>query len=200
MKVLITTVLFIVLSVSSAYIGNDLIKQVENKYGRFAKNRFVALDNLIQELEHKSDMEKLEKVNDFFNNVPYSKDISTYGVTDYWATPFEFLAKDKGDCEDYVIAKYFILKRLGIESSKMFLTYVRVKNYGDAHMVLTYFPSMKSEPFVLDNIRRILQPASKRTDLTPVFNFNPEVLQDGQKTTAHRKWDTLLQHIKENKI
>lgn len=200
MKLLTTLLLFIVLSVSYAFVSSDLIKQVEAKYGRFAKNRFIALDKLVKDLENKSDLEKLEKVNDFFNNVPYSRDISTYGVTDYWATPFEFLARDKGDCEDFVIAKYFTLKRLGINSSQMYLTYVRVQNYDDAHMVLTYFPTLKSEPYVLDNIRRILQPASKRTDLTPVFNFNPEVLQDGKKTTAHRKWDTLLKHIKENRI
>ncbi len=75
-----------------------------------------------------------------------------------------------------------------------------MQNYDDAHMVLTYFPTPRSEPYVLDNMRRILLPASQRKDLTPVFNFNPEVLQDGKKTTAHRKWDTLLKHIKENKI
>jgi predicted transglutaminase-like cysteine proteinase len=200
MKLLITSFFFILVSVAYAFISDNIIKQVEQKYGRFAKNRFLALDKLVKELENKSDFEKLEKVNEFFNNVPYSKDIQTYSVTDYWATPFEFLARDKGDCEDYVIAKYFILKRLGIDDSKMFLTYVRVQGYGDAHMVLTYFPSLKSEPFVLDNIRRIILPASKRTDLIPVFNFNPDVLQDGKKTTAHRKWDTLLQHIQENKI
>ena len=200
MKLLMTSLFFIILSVSYALVTSDIIKQVEEKYGRFAKNRFVALDRLITSLEGKSDLEKLEKVNEFFNNVPYSRDIQTYGVTDYWATPFEFLARDKGDCEDYVIAKYFVLKRLGIQSSKMYLTYVRVQNYDDAHMVLTYFPTPRSEPYVLDNMRRILLPASQRKDLTPVFNFNPEVLQDGKKNTAHRKWDTLLKHIKENKI
>lgn len=200
MKLLMTSLLFIILSVSYAFVTSNVIKQVEEKYGRFAKNRFMALERLMASLEGKTDLEKLEKVNEFFNNVPYSRDIQTYGVTDYWATPFEFLARDKGDCEDYVIAKYFVLKQLGIESSKMYLTYVRVENYDDAHMVLTYFPSPRSEPYVLDNIRRIVLPASKRTDLTPVFNFNPEVLQDGKKTTAHRKWDTLLKHIKENKI
>ncbi|MGE4517606.1 MAG: transglutaminase-like cysteine peptidase [Arcobacteraceae bacterium] len=200
MKLLMTSLLFIILSVSYAFVTSNVIKQVEEKYGRFAKNRFMALERLMASLEGKTDLEKLEKVNEFFNNVPYSRDIQTYGVTDYWATPFEFLARDKGDCEDYVIAKYFVLKQLGIESSKMYLTYVRVENYDDAHMVLTYFPSPRTQPYVLDNIRRIVLPASKRTDLTPVFNFNPEVLQDGKKTTAHRKWDTLLKHIKENKI
>lgn len=200
MKLLITLSLSIILSITYALVTSDIIKEVEKNYGRFAKNRFVALERLIKSLENQSIEKKLEKVNEFFNNVPYSSDIKTYGVTDYWATPFEFLARDRGDCEDYVIAKYFVLKRLGIPSSKMYLTYVRVKGYNDAHMVLTYFPTPRSEPYVLDNIRRILLPASKRTDLTPVFNFNPEVLQDGKKTTAHRKWDRLLKHIRENRI
>ncbi|RXJ54598.1 transglutaminase-like cysteine peptidase [Candidatus Marinarcus aquaticus] len=200
MKLLITLSLSIILSITYAFVTSDIIKEVEKNYGRFAKNRFVALERLIKSLENQSVEKKLEKVNEFFNNVPYSSDIKTYGVTDYWATPFEFLARDRGDCEDYVIAKYFVLKRLGIPSSKMYLTYVRVKGYDDAHMVLTYFPTPRSEPYVLDNIRRILLPASKRTDLTPVFNFNPEVLQDGKKTTAHRKWDRLLKHIRENRI
>lgn len=200
MKLLITLFLSIVLSISYALVTSSIIKEVEKNYGRFAKNRFVALERLIKSLENESVEKKLEKVNEFFNNVPYSRDIKTYGVTDYWATPFEFLARDRGDCEDYVIAKYFVLKRLGVPSSKMYLTYVRVKGYDDAHMVLTYFPTPRSEPYVLDNMRRILMPASKRTDLTPVFNFNPEVLQDGKKTTAHRKWDRLLKHIRENRI
>lgn len=200
MKLLITLSLSIILSITYALVTSDIIKEVEKNYGRFAKNRFVALERLIKSLENQSVEKKLEKVNEFFNNVPYSSDIKTYGVTDYWATPFEFLSRDRGDCEDYVIAKYFVLKRLGIPSSKMYLTYVRVKGYNDAHMVLTYFPTPRSEPYVLDNIRRILLPASKRTDLTPVFNFNPEVLQDGKKTTAHRKWDRLLKHIRENRI
>lgn len=200
MKLLITLFLSIILSISYALVTSSIIKEVEKNYGRFAKNRFVALERLIKSLENESVEKKLEKVNEFFNNVPYSRDIKTYGVTDYWATPFEFLARDRGDCEDYVIAKYFVLKRLGIPSSKMYLTYVRVKGYDDAHMVLTYFPTPRSEPYVLDNMRRILMPASKRTDLTPVFNFNPEVLQDGKKTTAHRKWDRLLKHIRENRI
>lgn len=200
MKLLISLCLIIVVTISYALVTTNLIKQVDAKYGRFAKNRFVALDRLLKELKNKSEQEKLEKVNAFFNNVPYSRDIKTYGVTDYWATPFEFLGRDKGDCEDYVIAKYFILKSLGVPPSKMYMTYVRVKGYDDAHMVLTYFPSPRSEPFVLDNMRRIVMPASKRKDLTPVFNFNPEVLKDGKKTTAHRKWDRLLKHIRENRI
>lgn len=44
-----------------------------------------------------------------------------YTTSDYWATPYEFLARDKGDCEDYVIAKYFALLHLGIKKNNSIL-------------------------------------------------------------------------------
>lgn len=66
----------------------------------------------------------------------------------------------------------------------MFLSYVRVKSSNEAHMVLTYFETPSSEPLVLDNLRKTIQPASKRDDLIPVFNFNPNILK-GEKTADH---------------
>jgi predicted transglutaminase-like cysteine proteinase len=200
MKFLPAILILIFVSYSSEFINNALVQKAEQKYGKFAKNRFESLQKIIEDLKTKSDMEKVEKVNEFFNNVRYIPDSKNYGVTDYWATPLEFLARDKGDCEDYVIAKYFLLKHLGISANKMYMTYVRVVGYDEAHMVLTYFETQSSEPLVLDNIRKKLLPASQRTDLKPVYNFNPEVLKDGKQTSAHRKWDQLIKNIKENKL
>lgn len=200
MKFLLIILIVIFVSYSSEFVNNALIQKAEQRYGKFAKNRFESLQRLIEDLKTKSDMEKVDKVNDFFNNVRYVSDSKNYGVTDYWATPLEFLARDKGDCEDYVIAKYFLLKHLGIPAHKMYMTYVRVIGYDEAHMVLTYFETQNSEPLVLDNIRKKLLPASQRTDLKPVYNFNPEVLKDGKQTSAHRKWDQLIKNIKENKL
>jgi len=200
MKAFIIILFLIFSSNSSNFSSSNLIKKVEKKYNRFAKNRFIALNKLLVRLEKSSTKKKLEKVNDFFNAVKYKSDKSIYGVSDYWATPIEFLARDKGDCEDYVIAKYFALKHLGISSSKMYLSYVRLKNSTVAHMVLTYYETPKSEPLILDNIRRIIYPASKRTDLKLIYNFNPKILKNGSKTTAHRKWDKLLKKYREKKI
>jgi predicted transglutaminase-like cysteine proteinase len=200
MKFLPAILILIFVSYSSEFVNNALVQKAEQKYGKFAKNRFESLQKIIEDLKTKSDMEKVEKVNEFFNNVRYIPDSKNYGVTDYWATPLEFLARDKGDCEDYVIAKYFLLKHLGISANKMYMTYVRVVGYDEAHMVLTYFETQSSEPLVLDNIRKKLLPASQRTDLKPVYNFNPEVLKDGKQTSAHRKWDQLIKNIKENKL
>lgn len=200
MKALLIILFLIFTSYSSNFSSSNLIQKVEKKYNRFAKNRFIALNKLLKKLQKSNTKKKLEKINDFFNSVRYKSDKSIYGVSDYWASPIEFLSRDKGDCEDYVIAKYFALKHLGIPTSKMFLSYVRLQRSSEAHMVLSYYETPNSEPLILDNIRRIIYPASKRTDLKLIYNFNPNILKNGGKTSAHRKWDKLLKKYREKKI
>jgi len=199
MKVFVSIFFLLFFTLNAEFVNTALIKKVELQYGKFAKNRFLALNSLLEKNKNADIRTKLEKVNDFFNGVKYSSDKKIYGKSDYWANPYEFLARDRGDCEDYVIAKYLALEYLGVPTSKMFLSYVRVKSSNEAHMVLTYFETPKSVPLVLDNIRKNIQPASRRVDLIPVFNFNPNILK-GKKTAAHRKWDTLIKGYKEQKI
>ncbi|MCT7908985.1 MULTISPECIES: transglutaminase-like cysteine peptidase [Arcobacteraceae] len=199
MKIFIITLFLLFCNLNADFASDSLIDKVEKKYNKFAKNRFIALNKMLEKIKNENIQTKLEKVNDFFNNVKYNSDQKIYGTSDYWATPNEFLARDEGDCEDYVIAKYFALEYLGVPTSKMFLSYVRVKKSNEAHMVLSYFETPTSEPVILDNIRKIILPASKRDDLTPVFNFNPNILK-GNKTAAHKKWDTLIQNYKEQKL
>lgn len=189
------------------YVPEAIIQKIAKKYNYFAKRRFIYLNQLMQENKNKSEKEKLEAVNQFYNGVKYASDWEVYHQMDYWATPLQFLGKDKGDCEDYVIAKYFALRYLGISSKKMFFTYVRSSKFKAAHMVLTYYKTARSEPLVLDNNNQKIFPASQRKDLTPVYNFNGEELYKvsakgiGKKVynqKVHNKWDTLIQHMKRN--
>ena len=176
MKILISIFFLLFFTINADFVDTSLILKVEEKYGKFAKNRFIALNTMLEKSKNSDLRTKLEKINDFFNGIKYASDQTVYGTSDYWANPYEFLAKDKGDCEDYAIAKYLALEYLGVPTSKMFLSYVRVKSSNEAHMVLTYFETPSSEPLVLDNLRKTIQPASKRDDLIPVFNFNPNIL------------------------
>ena len=199
MKILISIFFLLFFTINADFVDTSLILKVEEKYGKFAKNRFIALNTMLEKNKNSDLRTKLEKINDFFNDIKYASDQTVYGTSDYWANPYEFLAKDKGDCEDYAIAKYLALEYLGVPTSKMFLSYVRVKSSNEAHMVLTYFETPSSEPLVLDNLRKTIQPASKRDDLIPVFNFNPNILK-GENTAAHKKWDTLIKDYKGKKI
>src|SRR5690606_26911116 len=93
---------------------------------------------------------------------------------DYWATPLETLAKRAGDCEDFVIAKYFSLINIGVAPEKLRLIYVRARVGGMgssqsiAHMVLGYYATPHADPLVLDNLVGTIAPASQRRDLSPV--------------------------------
>ena len=206
---LILLLLFSCAVAQDVYVPKKIIQKIAEKYNYFAKRRFIYLNQLLKENQSKSEKEKLEIVNSFYNGVKYATDWEIYHKMDYWATPSQFLGKDKGDCEDYVIAKYFALRYLGISSKKLFFTYVRSSKFKAAHMVLTYYKTPRSEPLILDNNNQKIFPASKRKDLTPVYNFNGEELYKisgsgtGKKVhnqQVHNKWDTLIKHIKRNLI
>lgn len=165
-------------------ITQSTFNKYQSKYNEQALKRLVAWDNLIEQAKAKSILHKLKDVNDFFNRIRYSLDIKHWGQNDYWATPFEFMGTGAGDCEDYAIAKYFTLRKLGVPDDKLRITYVKLKQvrtkYEQAHMVLTYYHKPNSIPIVLDNVNRRLQLANKRPDLKPVYSFNAEGLWKAQ--------------------
>lgn len=84
---------------------------------------------------------------------------------DYWATPKEFLITGFGDCEDYVIIKYFTLLKLGFDKNKLFFTTVKEKYIGSYHMVLSYFKKKGKSPLILDNLSFRILPLQARKDL-----------------------------------
>lgn len=157
-------------------ISQSKLNAINSKYGEKAKKRVEIWDKIIQNAKNKDTLHKLKDVNDFWNKIRYSRDKKHWGKNDYWASPFEFLGTGAGDCEDYAIAKYFSLIKLGIPEKKLRITYVKLKRrktkFEEAHMVLTYYHKPGATPIVLDNINKKLKLASKRTDLRPVYSFN----------------------------
>lgn len=148
------------------------IQKVEKRYGKPAADRLRAWQRLVEKAWGKPELEQLKLVNDFFNNRIFTTDQRLWHQEDYWATPIEFLMKNAGDCEDFAIAKYFTLRKLGIPDSKLLLTYVKAIRLNQAHMVLTYYKTPRSIPLVLDNINPRILPATKRRDLVPIYTFN----------------------------
>lgn len=165
-----------ILAKGLADFDQALLDRVEKKHGKDAVTRLKNLTKLIQEDVKGTELEKVKYVNAFFNKIPYYEDIVHWKVKDYWATPFEKLTTNGGDCEDYSIAKYFTLKELGVKDKKLRIMYVKAINWGVAHMVLSYFPKPDDIPLVLDNINKKVLPAHKRKDLVPVYSFNADGL------------------------
>jgi len=185
-------------------IPPKVMKKAERKYSGLVVSRFLEYNKLLNEAQHLSPRNKLQLVNNFFNKVPFKSDIKNWKQEDYWATPLEFLARNKGDSEDYVIAKYFALETLGIDTSKLFFTYVESSKFNRAHMVLSYFETPEDEPFILDNMDPEIKSAHARDDLSPVYNFSPSSSSKEQsqslQLSTHKKWEKLYKRVKRNKL
>lgn len=157
---------------------------------------------LVATLRGQSEADLLRRVNEFVNRrIRYAEDIVVWQQPDYWATPIESLGKGQGDCEDYVIAKYFTLRELGVPVAKLRLIYVRARIGGphssvtQAHMVLGYFATPQAIPLVLDNLLGEIRPANQRPDLAPVFSFNGDGVYAGAATSPVERitrWKELL--------
>jgi predicted transglutaminase-like cysteine proteinase len=155
------------------WLSKELLATAQREFGAEAEQRLLDWQALYQNLRNQDEGEKLRAVNYFFNNhVKYVSDEKHWGQKDYWATPYESLTTHGADCEDFVIAKYYTLKELGIEVEKLRITYVKALRINQAHMVLTYFPTPDAIPLVLDNLIGKIYPANKRKDLEPVYSFN----------------------------
>lgn len=187
-------------------LPEDLLNSTESRYGESARHRLVAWQTLIRDNAGSPEMEKLENVNRFFNQLQFVDDLTHWQKPDYWATPVEFLATGAGDCEDFSLAKYFTLKALGIAEDKLNMTYVKALQLNQAHMVVTYYAAADTVPLVLDNLTAEIQPATQRKDLLPVYSFNGLGLWlaksrgKGQKVGSSeglRRWQDLLNSMPE---
>jgi predicted transglutaminase-like cysteine proteinase len=99
-------------------------------------------------LQGASRTEILRQVNARLNGVPYVTDPVNWGLDDYWSTLAQFLRRD-GDCEDYAIAKYMLLKQLGVPVADMRVVIVMDQNLNIAHAIL----AVRAGPatYILDN-------------------------------------------------
>ncbi|QYK04888.1 transglutaminase-like cysteine peptidase [Shewanella zhangzhouensis] len=155
---------------------SKIVSTLESKYGPRAGKRANAWFQVVDSAQGLSEMEKLTKVNTFFNLFTFVDDIKLWGDSNYWATPMEFIGVAGGDCEDFSIAKYFTLLQLGIPDEKLRITMVKATSVNQYHMVLAYYETPGSVPLVLDNLDKAIKPATARRDLLPVYSFNGKQL------------------------
>jgi predicted transglutaminase-like cysteine proteinase len=114
---------------------------------------------------------QLSRVNDFMNRHRYIVDPINWGVLDYWESPNQFFSK-YGDCEDYAIAKFLSLRRLGWESNDMRIVVLQDGNLNLPHAVLVVRHDGKN--LVLDNQLTIVTEARRIRHYQPIFSVNEE--------------------------
>lgn len=197
----------VLLAVSAAgalsYDPGQVMERARKHYGAKGVRAIESWQAMLSKEAGQPEDALLKAVNKYWNRtVMGGEDIDVWRQKDYWATPLETLVKGAGDCEDYVIGKYFSLLKLGVAPDKLRLVYVKAKlgRQSVAHMVLGYYLTPESEPLVLDSLVDSIRPASQRRDLTPVFSFNAQgvYVPGAQRSSVDRigRWRTLVSKMR----
>lgn len=113
---------------------------------------------------------QLNRVNSLVNDWNYVSDTENYGVSDYWASPAEFMAR-RGDCEDYCMVKYQSLLQLGFHEEQLRLLVVLDKESNTGHALLAV--DMPDGTYILDNQNRF---ALKAQDVVQLDSSDPRYL------------------------
>jgi predicted transglutaminase-like cysteine proteinase len=121
-------------------------------------------------LRGKDKVERLEAVNWYVNKrVRFVDDSVQYGRADVWAAASDTLARGRGDCEDFAIAKLQMLRRAGISDRDLYLVIVKdlVRRADHAILVVRAAGHM----YVLDNGSDRLLDSESISDYRPVLTF-----------------------------
>jgi predicted transglutaminase-like cysteine proteinase len=164
---------FLTFSLSASdQLHQKLLNALNKTPQELEQNRFMHYTKKLNSLRGKSEVHKVREINHYFNSFFQEYDAYTWNAEEHWATPKEFLRRGGGDCEDFVIIKYFALLKLGIRPEQLYMTVVNVKGTTQQHMVLNYIKKGTQVPYVLDNLSFRILPMHKRTDLEPLYAFN----------------------------
>lgn len=117
-----------------------------------------------------SPAEKAALINQYVNRrVRYTEDIVQYGKADYWARADETLRHGRGDCEDYAIAKFQMLREAGVSPHDLYLVLVNDLVRRADHAVLVMRAG--SRMLLLDDGTSQVLDTQSVSDYRPVLTF-----------------------------
>lgn len=98
-----------------------------------AARLFVDITARAREVEG---LDRIRRVNAEVNRaVRYGSDWMQHGVADRWSSPLKTLG-GIGDCEDYAVAKFHILRQAGVAADDLRVVLLRDRKAGEDHAVL----------------------------------------------------------------
>jgi predicted transglutaminase-like cysteine proteinase len=114
--------------------------------------------------------EQLKLVNRYVNGrVHYVDDQSRFGRADVWSAANDTLRSGRGDCEDYAIAKFQLLRAAGFSERDLYLVIVRDLVRRADHAVLV--ARAQGHMYVLDNGTDDVLESAQVSDYRPVLTF-----------------------------
>jgi len=124
--------------------------------------------SIVEAVEARSGRARLEEANRSVNgSVQYMSDFAQHGVPDLWSATLATFSSGRGDCEDYAIAKYAILRAAGVPADDLRIMLVRDMSARDAHAVLA--AQVNGKWLILDNRRSEISEDREIGYFVPLF-------------------------------
>ncbi|MEH6545887.1 MAG: transglutaminase-like cysteine peptidase [Sneathiella sp.] len=148
----------------------------------------------ISELRTSSKRNQVQQINRFLNSWRKRTDTENYAVTDYWATPLEFM-ENGGDSEDFAIMKYISLKELGFPPANMRVVVTNDVLRNNVHTVLSV--RIGNGIYILDDLNDSVLNESFAQYYLPLYSVNeqnrwahiPKTVSVGQASKGTNKND-----------
>ncbi|ARS53495.1 transglutaminase-like cysteine peptidase [Kushneria konosiri] len=123
---------------------------------------------LVQQVRQYQGLAQLQYVNRVVNNAARQQEEEG---TDIWKGFDRLTREGYGDCEDFAIAKYQILREAGMSPERLDFLAARDTLTPTYHAVLRY-QKKDGSYLILDNLTPLILPQTQRTDLTPIVVFD----------------------------
>lgn len=131
-----------------------------------------ALSSIVSRVRDKAPLQQLIEINSWGNAHPYIEDNINWGMEDYWETPREFI-DISGDCEDYAISKYYLLRAVGFSPEDLRIIILEDLNLGGIiHAVLGVY--INDVLYILDNQSTEVTAALSIYHYRPIFGINEQ--------------------------
>lgn len=132
----------------------------------------------------------LATINDYWNRkIKYESDMVSTGLVDYWQTPLESFMHEKGDCEDYAIAKYLTLILEGYKNVHVVTTVLTHPNGNkEPHVVVT------CNGWVLDNAAKEIVKLEQRIDLAKPLYLSSHLDLSASDPRFKKTWLKVQDH------
>ena len=133
-----------------------------------AARRFLAIVELGRKHEGRARLGWLNRTVNI--TIKPTTDWALYGDADYWASPLQTLESGAGDCEDYAIVKYVVLRELGVAADDLRIVIVRDDKRLTEHAIVAVRSERKW--LVLDNQTMAIVNTEDASNYRPLFTLN----------------------------
>lgn len=121
-------------------------------------------------VSHEDSIARIEAINAYVNaRVRFVDDSVQFGVADRWMSVNETLARGRGDCEDYALAKRAMLRAAGFADRDLYLVVLKDLTRRADHSVLVVRANGRF--LVLDNGTNRIVDSENVRDYKPIFSF-----------------------------